>query len=51
MKIDPSLRKALTGISGIVVTPFDDNDRIAPARLLASWFLIRDAGKMARLGR
>ncbi|MFI4994834.1 MAG: dihydrodipicolinate synthase family protein [Hyphomicrobiales bacterium] len=31
--MDPSLRKALTGISGILVTPFDDNDRIAPARL------------------
>ncbi len=25
---------ALTGISGILVTPFDDQDRIAPARLL-----------------
>jgi hypothetical protein len=31
--IDPKLRKALTGISGILVTPFDDQDRIAPARL------------------
>jgi 4-hydroxy-tetrahydrodipicolinate synthase len=31
--IDPKLRKALTGISGILVTPFDADDRIAPARL------------------
>ena len=27
------LQQALTGISGILVTPFDDQDRIAPARL------------------
>lgn len=27
------LLSALTGISGILVTPFDDQDRIAPARL------------------
>ncbi|MFO1312938.1 MAG: dihydrodipicolinate synthase family protein [Burkholderiales bacterium] len=33
MTIDPSLREALAGISGILVTPFDDSDRIAPARL------------------
>src|SRR3954464_12843435 len=31
--IDPKLRQALTGISGILVTPFDDQDRIAPNRL------------------
>ena len=31
--IDPKLRKALTGISGILVTPFDAQDKIAPARL------------------
>src|SRR3954454_10044424 len=31
--IDPKLRQALTGISGILVTPFDDQDRIAPIRL------------------
>lgn len=28
-----SFLSALTGISGILVTPFDDSDRIAPARL------------------
>jgi 4-hydroxy-tetrahydrodipicolinate synthase len=28
--IDPKLRKALTGISGILVTPFDDQDAVAP---------------------
>jgi 4-hydroxy-tetrahydrodipicolinate synthase len=33
MSIDPKLRTALTGISGILVTPFDDQDRVAPARL------------------
>src|SRR3954463_13158596 len=32
-KVDPKLRAALTGISGILVTPFDDQDRVAPARL------------------
>jgi 4-hydroxy-tetrahydrodipicolinate synthase len=32
-KIDPKLRKALAGISGILVTPFDASDKIAPARL------------------
>ena len=32
-KIDPKLRKALSGISGILVTPFDAADEIAPARL------------------
>jgi 4-hydroxy-tetrahydrodipicolinate synthase len=31
--IDPELRTNLTGISGILVTPFDDRDRIAPGRL------------------
>jgi 4-hydroxy-tetrahydrodipicolinate synthase len=31
--IDPKLRKALTGISGILVTPFDAEDKVAPARL------------------
>jgi 4-hydroxy-tetrahydrodipicolinate synthase len=31
--IDPKLRKALTGISGILVTPFDDRDQVAPKRL------------------
>jgi 4-hydroxy-tetrahydrodipicolinate synthase len=33
MAIDPKLRQALTGISGILVTPFDHQDRVAPARL------------------
>ena len=32
-KVDPKLRAALTGISGILVTPFDDQDRVAPQRL------------------
>lgn len=31
--IDARLRKALTGISGILVTPFDNNDQVAPSRL------------------
>src|SRR4051812_45367292 len=31
--IDPKVRQALTGISGILVTPFDAQDRIAPKRL------------------
>ena len=31
--IDPKLRTALTGISGILVTPFDTDDRIATGRL------------------
>jgi 4-hydroxy-tetrahydrodipicolinate synthase len=31
--IDAALRKGLTGISGILVTPFDDNDEVAPLRL------------------
>jgi 4-hydroxy-tetrahydrodipicolinate synthase len=31
--VDPKLRDSLTGISGILVTPFDDLDRVAPARL------------------
>ena len=31
--IDPKLRQAFTGISGILVTPFDAQDRIAPRRL------------------
>lgn len=33
MTIEASLRDALAGISGILVTPFDTEDRIAPARL------------------
>lgn len=33
MPDDPRFLTALTGISGILVTPFDDSDRIAPARL------------------
>jgi 4-hydroxy-tetrahydrodipicolinate synthase len=32
-RIDARLRSALAGISGILVTPFDDADRPAPARL------------------
>jgi 4-hydroxy-tetrahydrodipicolinate synthase len=32
-KIDQSLRHALSGISGILVTPFDREDRLAPERL------------------
>jgi len=32
-RIDPGLRNALAGISGILVTPFDADDHIAPARL------------------
>jgi 4-hydroxy-tetrahydrodipicolinate synthase len=31
--IDAKLRRALTGISGILVTPFDGQDRLAPKRL------------------
>lgn len=31
--VSTELRQALTGISGILVTPFDVNDTIAPARL------------------
>jgi 4-hydroxy-tetrahydrodipicolinate synthase len=31
--IAPRLRKALAGISGILVTPFDPQDRVAPAKL------------------
>jgi 4-hydroxy-tetrahydrodipicolinate synthase len=31
--IDPKLRKALAGISGILVTPFDGQDKVAPKRL------------------
>ncbi len=33
MIIDPRLRQALAGISGILVAPFDANDAIAPTRL------------------
>lgn len=33
MTIDPRLRQALAGISGILVTPFDADDTVAPARL------------------
>ena len=32
-KIDPKLRKSLAGISGILVTPFDASDKIAPDKL------------------
>jgi 4-hydroxy-tetrahydrodipicolinate synthase len=32
-RIDPTLRSALTGISGILVTPFDGADQVAPTRL------------------
>ena len=32
-KISPQLRRALGGISGILVTPFDGDDQLAPARL------------------
>lgn len=32
-RIDTALRKALTGISGILVAPFDSHDAIAPHRL------------------
>jgi 4-hydroxy-tetrahydrodipicolinate synthase len=31
--IDTKLREALTGISGILVTPFDKHDKVAPERL------------------
>ena len=31
--IDPRLRTALSGISGILVTPFDRQDNVAPSRL------------------
>ena len=31
--IDAGLRNALSGISGILVTPFDSNDEVAPLRL------------------
>ena len=31
--IDPKLRKAFTGISGILVTPFDGDGKVAPQRL------------------
>jgi 4-hydroxy-tetrahydrodipicolinate synthase len=31
--INPKLRKALAGISGILVTPFDAEDKVAPAHL------------------
>jgi 4-hydroxy-tetrahydrodipicolinate synthase len=31
--IDLKLRKALTGISGILVTPFDENDKVEPKKL------------------
>jgi 4-hydroxy-tetrahydrodipicolinate synthase len=33
LRIDPQLRTALSGISGILVTPFDKDDRLAPGRL------------------
>ena len=31
--MDAALRKSLSGISGILVTPFDGADNVAPARL------------------
>jgi len=31
--LNPNLRAALTGISGILVTPFDAQDKLSPARL------------------
>ena len=31
--IAPQLRSALAGISGILVTPFDASDQVAPERL------------------
>ena len=33
MKIDPKFRQALTGISGILVTPFDKQDKVEPGKL------------------
>jgi 4-hydroxy-tetrahydrodipicolinate synthase len=33
MAVDAKLRRALAGISGILVTPFDRDDKIAPTRL------------------
>jgi 4-hydroxy-tetrahydrodipicolinate synthase len=33
--INTTLRQALTGISGILVTPFDEEDQVAPGRLKA----------------
>ena len=33
MNIDPQFRQALTGISGILVTPFDRNDKVEPQKL------------------
>lgn len=32
-RVDANLRKALTGISGILVTPFDSDDKVTPSRL------------------
>jgi 4-hydroxy-tetrahydrodipicolinate synthase len=32
-QIDPAFRRALTGISGILVTPFDASDKVEPAKL------------------
>ena len=29
-----NIERGLTGVSGILVTPFDENDQIAPERLL-----------------
>ena len=31
--IDPKLRRALAGISGILIAPFDAQDKLAPSRL------------------
>lgn len=33
MTIDPKFRQALTGISGILVTPFDKEDKVEPKKL------------------
>lgn len=41
---DDHLRAALTGVTGILVTPFDTEDRIAPARLASVIDRAVDAG-------
>ena len=49
-RIEKKLREALPGISGILVTPFDKDDRIAPARLEAD-HRPRDRGRCAHPDR